>query len=93
MVKRRIRAAMSALDELMDVIKRHKWPMPGDRAEVRRVLCRLAADPNRKPADGRFTLESILSALLIAEKIGDLPPRARNIVRLTRSAIAQTMVN
>jgi hypothetical protein len=87
----------AAMDELMEVINRYQWPMPfpWDRAEVRRVLCRLAADPYRgAPPDERFTLESILSVFLLAEKEGDeLPPEAKNIAHLTRRAMAETMVN
>lgn len=86
---------MTALDELMSVIDRYQWPMPfrRDRAEVRRVLCRLAADSNRPAPDGKFTLESILSVFLLSEKRGDLPPEAQHIVRLTRIAMAESMVN
>lgn len=88
---------MTALDELMTIINRYEWPIPFkcDRAEVCRVLCRLAVDPYRgTPPDEQFNLESILTVFLIAENNGhDLPQEAKNIVRLTRMAIAETMVN
>lgn len=86
----------AAMDELMEVIDRYQWPMSfrRDRAEVRRVLCRLAADPNRDvPADGPFNLESILTVYLRADKDGDLTPEAKDLTHLIRRAMAETRVN
>ena len=89
------------MDELLVELERFRWPVSvrRDRAEVRRVLSKLAAEASSRAellaTDESFTLESVLGLFLLADESCEdmLPAEARHIVSLTRRAMTETIAN